>query len=316
MKHYIGIDLGGTNIVAGLVDKNYTILKKLNCKTNAPRPAEEIYSDIVSLCYSLLRSCHITLDEIEWIGVGSPGIINGEVIEYANNLEFHQVPLSSLLEQKMQKKVYLQNDANAAAYGEFLAGAGKGHHSLIAVTLGTGVGGGIIIDDKICSGFNGAGAELGHTIIEANGRLCTCGKQGCLEAYCSATALQKATREAMIEHPESSLWTLCRGELPLITGKTAFDGMRQNDPIAIELVKNFIFHLSIGVSNMVNLLQPEILCIGGGISGEGDAIINPLRKLVDQQTYIHSQERSTQIVTAQLGNDAGLIGAAMLGKQA
>jgi glucokinase len=314
MKYYLGIDLGGTNIAMGLVDESYRILSQISCKTNAPRPAEDICNDIILLYHTLLKNCKLSESDIEWIGIGSPGIIYRDTVSYASNLDFHDVPLSHLLKQRFHKKIFLENDGSAAAYGEFLAGAGKGYHSLVIITLGTGVGGGIIMNDRICSGFNGAGGELGHMIIESNGRKCSCGKNGCLEAYCSASALIKSTKQTMKKHPESILWELCDGDLSAVNGKTAFDGMRRNDPVAAQIVKNFIFHLSIGVSNMINLLQPEIICIGGGISKEGDTIITPLTEYIKQQTY--PTEQTTQIMTAKLGNDAGIIGAAMLGKQA
>ncbi len=314
MTYSIGIDLGGTNIVAGLVEETYHILLKKSCPTLAPRPAEDICRDIAVLCQDLLRDCRMTWADISYVGVGAPGILNSTdgVIEYASNLQFHRVPFAAILGELLDKQVLIENDANAAAYGEFLAGAGRGTHSLVAITLGTGIGGGIIIHDQVYSGHNHAGAEIGHIVIEAKGKPCSCGKLGCFEAYASATALIQQTKESMLQHQDSIMWELCGGDIRQVSGKTAFDGMRRQDGAAKQVVNNFLYYLSVGVANVITILQPEVLCIGGGLSKEGDYILIPLRKLVAQQTIDKEEQKRTKIVAANLGNDAGVIGAAML----
>ena len=238
------------------------------------------------------------------------------MIEYSNNLQWYNVPLAAKLEEGLGIRAYIENDANAAAYGEYLAGAGKGCSSLVAITLGTGVGGGVILDGKILTGFNFGGAELGHTVIEVDGRPCTCGRRGCFEAYSSATGLINLTKEAMEAHRDSKMWELCDGDANRANGRTAFDGMRAGDAAAKAVVDLYIKYLSVGIANMINIFQPQILCIGGGISKEGDTLIQPLTRLVNENNYVHDPERQTKIMPAALFNDAGLIGAAMLGLEA
>jgi len=208
------------------------------------------------------------------------------------------------------KPVSLKNDGNAAALGELVAGCGKGKSSLIAVTIGTGVGGGVILNNTIIEGFNGAAGEVGHIIIEAGGRPCGCGSCGCFETYCSATALIRDTKEAMAAHPESILHTLAPTPDD-VNGKTAFDGMRLGDETASAVVENFISMLAVGVSSLIQLLQPEIICIGGGVAAEGDYLLLPLREKVVAKTLAGADGMRTTIVAATLGNDAGIIGAAV-----
>lgn len=317
MKYYLGIDLGGTNIVAGVVDQDCNVIVKQKVKTKMPRPAEEIIEDMAIVARKAVESAGLTMEQIENVGVGTPGTANKKtgVVEYSNNLQWDNVDLVGLLEKKLEKKVYIENDANAAAFGEYLSGAGKGYNSLVAITLGTGVGGGVITDGKILTGFSFAGAELGHTVIVAHGKRCTCGRHGCLEAYASATGLIALTKEAMKQDHYSAMWDICEADLEKVNGKTAFDGMRVKDQTAQRVVDSYIDYLSIGVANFINVFQPEILCIGGGICKEGDTLIKPLTEKVIHQTYARKEENRTKIVVAKLGNDAGLIGAAMLGNE-
>lgn len=315
MKYYIGIDLGGTNIVAGVVNENYEIVAKASCKTNCPRPADEIMDDMAEMARKAAVQAEIPLADIEWIGVGSPGVADTEtgMIVFANNLGFYDVPLRDGLKQRLGKTVYIGNDANAAAFGEFMAGAAKGSRNMIAITLGTGVGGGIVLDSKIYTGFNFAGAELGHMTLVANGRPCSCGRNGCFEAYASATALIDFTKEAMEANPDSKMWALCGGDISKVSGRTAFDGMRAGDKAAKEVTDRYIGYFSEGIISIVNIFQPEIVCVGGGISKEGDILLDPVRKLLKTECYSRFCKKQPRIVTAKLGNDAGVIGAALLG---
>lgn len=313
MNYYIGIDLGGTNIVAGVVNDNYEIIAKASIPTKSPRPADEILADMARVSEMAVEKAGITMAEVESVGVGTPGTANKVtgIIEYSNNLRFDNVPMVEVLEKLLNKKVYIENDANAAAFGEYLAGAGKGCDSLVAITLGTGVGGGVITDGKILTGFSYAGAELGHMVIVAHGRSCTCGRDGCLEAYCSATGLINITKEAMEADKSSKMWEISEKE-GKVSGRTAFDGMRAGDATAAKVVDEYIDYLGIGVANIINIFQPQVLCIGGGICKEGDTLIKPLIEKVVPQTYARKEENRTRIVTAELGNDAGVIGAALL----
>ena len=315
MKYYIGIDLGGTNIVAGVVNENYEIVAKAKCKTACPRPADEIMDDMAGMAREAAETAGVPLTEVEWVGVGSPGIADTEtgVIVFANNLGFHDVPLREGLKQRLGKTVYIGNDANAAAFGEFMAGAARGSENMIAITLGTGVGGGIVLNSKIYTGFNFAGAELGHMTLVAGGRPCSCGRNGCYEAYASATAHNAFTKEAMEANPDRKMWELCGGDISRVSGRTAFDGMRAGDKAAKEVTDRYIGYFSEGIISIVNIFQPEIVCVGGGISKEGDILLAPVRELLKTECYSRFCKKQPQIVTAKLGNDAGVIGAALLG---
>ncbi len=311
----LGIDLGGTNIVAGVVDENYKIVATAKRKTNCPRPAEEIVEDMAAVALEAIANAKLSVEDIESAGVGSPGSINPTdgIVVYANNLGFFDLPLSNLLKEKTGIDFYLDNDANAAAYGEFLAGAGKGTNDFVMITLGTGVGGGVIIGGKMLTGSNYAGAELGHTVIDINGQMCNCGRQGCWEAYASATALIRQTKQAMIKYPESAMWKIADGNIDAVNGLTAFDAMRQGDEAGKAVVDKYIYYISVGLANNINIFQPEIICIGGGISKEGDNIIIPLQKIVDGENYARLIPKKAVVKAAELGNDAGIIGAAYLG---
>ena len=217
-----------------------------------------------------------------------------------------------MLSERVGKKFYVDNDANAAAYGEFIAGAGKGTNNFVAITLGTGVGGGVIIDRKIFSGSNGAGAELGHTVIQMNGEPCSCGRNGCWEAYASATALIRQTRQAMLRYPESVMWKLCEGSLDRISGLTAFNAMRSGDAAGKMVVEQYIRYIAVGIANVINIFQPDVVCIGGGVSKEGDTLTTPIKEFVMGENYARNLATKTVIKTADLGNNAGIIGAAFL----
>ena len=323
MRHYLGIDLGGTNIAAAVLDEEYRIVASASRKTACPRPAEAIMDDMVATAQEAAQKAGISLKELDYIGVGCPGSIDPEegIIRYANNLAFYDVRMGQYLSDRFGRPVLVENDANAAAYGEFLAGAacdtqetdGQEVRNFIAITLGTGVGGGVIIDRRIYSGSNHAGGELGHMVIREDGRLCTCGRQGCWEAYASATGLITTTKEAMQANPSSQLWKLVEGDLSKVNGRTAFDGMRAGDETGAQVVQAYIRSLATGISNIVNIFQPDLLSLAGGISKEGDTLLVPLREIVEREDYARFGARRCRITVAKLGNDAGVIGAALLG---
>ena len=310
----LGIDLGGTNIVAGVVDENYNIIATAKRKTNCPRPAEEIVADMAAAALEAVENAGLKLQDIEAAGVGSPGSIDPEngMVCTSNNLDFTMVPLAQMLKDKTGIDFYLENDANAAAYGEFIAGAGKGAKNFIMITLGTGVGGGIIINGKIYSGSDFAGGELGHTVILADGEGCTCGRKGCWEAYASATALIRQTKRKMAECKDSKMWELVNGDINAVSGRTSFDAMRQGDKAGAEVADQYIKYISIGIANNINIFRPEILAIGGGISKEGDNLLVPLREKLKGNIFAYNSKMQTEVVAAKLGNDAGIIGAAYI----
>lgn len=310
----IGIDLGGTNIKVGVVDERCEIIGKSNIKTNLPRPSEEIAESIAEGVKLACEDAGIQISEVNSIGIGTPGTANRNtgVVLYSCNLDFHNFALGKILSDKLGTEVFVENDANAAAFGEVVNGAGKGYKNVVVVTLGTGVGGGIIIDGKIYTGFNFCGAELGHTVIEYGGRPCGCGRKGCFEAYSSATALIRMTKEAMEADRNTKMWELCENSLDNVDGKTAFDGMRAGDAAAENVVRTYINYLGCGLTNIVNTFQPELLLIGGGICKEGENLTLPLRKIIEEESYCIDPNRSTKLDIAKLGNDAGIIGAAYL----
>ena len=310
----IGVDLGGTNIAVGVINDNYEIIGRGKMKTAMPRPAKDILTDIVACIRMACDDAGISTDEIRSVGIGTPGTVNKAtgVIEYANNLQFDKVPAVAILKEMLDVPYYLENDANAAALGEAMAGAGVGKKSFVAVTLGTGVGGGIVVDGKVWSGCNGAGGELGHIVIDLDGVPCNCGRIGCWEQYASATALVRQTKAMMLEHPESKMWELAEGDIENVGGRTAYDAMRLGDECAIQVVKKYERYVAIGTVNIINAMQPEMICFGGGISNEGETLLQPVRELIAKCRYSRYCKVQTEICRAKLGNDAGIIGAALL----
>ncbi len=311
----IGVDLGGTNIAVGLINEKMEIISRSNTKTNIPRPAEEIFADIVKCAKDVVSKAGIEMSEVASIGIGTPGSCDKKngVILYANNLYFDNVPAAELVNKELPGiPVYIENDANCAALGEALAGSGKGKKSFIAVTLGTGVGSGIVFDGQVLTGCNDAGGELGHMTIKFDGEPCNCGRIGCWERYASATALVNQTKAAMLEHKDSVMWQLASGDVENAGGRTAFDAMRIGDKWGTEVVNNYIRYIAVGTTNIVNIFQPEMICFGGGICNEGETLLAPIREHVARERYSKKQEVQTEICRATLGNDAGIIGAACL----
>ena len=310
----IGIDLGGTNIVASVVDDKYNIIATSKTPTSAPRTADEIFDDIAMVSQEAVQKAELTMADIDSVGMGTPGTVNGEgIIEFANNLGFNNVPAKQMLIERLGiDRVFIENDANCAALGEAYAGVGNGAKDFVAVTLGTGVGSGVIVDGKIVNGVNFAGGECGHMVIVVDGEQCSCGRKGCWEAYASATALIRQTKMAMEEYPDSYMHQIAEAE-GKVSGRTAFDAMRKGDIAGIKVVDQYIKYVACGLINLVNALQPEIICIGGGICNEGETLMKPLRRFVQAERYSIHSKIQTKIVKAELGIDAGVIGAAILG---
>ena len=310
----IGVDLGGTNIAVGVVTEDLKIIGRGKVKTKCPRPAEEIFDDIAVAIDMAVKDAKISMDEVISVGVGTPGSVNKSngYIEFANNLDFNKVPAKEMLEARIGKTVYLDNDANCAALGEAIAGVGKGVGNFVAVTLGTGVGSGIIVNGKIVSGVNYAAGEMGHMVICVDGEQCNCGRRGCWEQYASATALIAQTKDAMRHDHDSKMWQLVNDNIDAVSGRTAFDAMRMGDKTGKAVVDRYVYYLAAGVINIINALQPEIICIGGGVGHEGETILEPLRTHVKRERYSIYAANQTKIMAAELGNDAGIFGAALL----
>ncbi len=314
----IGIDLGGTNIAAGLVNEEYKIVAKLSTPTLAERGADAIVADIAALCKRICAENGIDIADITAIGIASPGAIDSAngVVKYANNLPFSMLPITKMVSESTGvADVRVENDANAAAWGEAVAGAGKGTTHFVMITLGTGVGGGVIIDGKIYSGFNGIAGELGHTVIEHGGKPCSCGRRGCWEAYSSATGLINMTKEKLEEcerEGRATLMTELVAKKGKVSGVTAFEAMRKGDAAGAEVVDKYVGYLACGLTNLVNIFQPEVISIGGGVSNEGQSLVDMLLPTIRKEQYGGNLPPLTEIRIAELKNDAGIIGAALL----
>ncbi len=307
---YIGIDLGGTNIAAGVVDRSGKLICKRSVPTLKERHYSEIIKDMAALARTVAADAKLDDTDIEAVGIGCPGTIDSArgMVVYSNNIKMHNVPLADEFRSYVDVPVNIENDANAAAYGEYIAN-GNGAKSYIFMTLGTGVGGGIIINGQIYRGFNCAGAEIGHSSIVMDGVPCTCGRRGCLESYASVTALIQQTKDKMAQCPDSVMhgWVAKRGN---VSGRTSFECAKMGDKAATEVKEQYIRYIAEGVCNMINIFQPEMLVIGGGISKEGDELLIPIKEFVKRNDYNKCMPR-TQIKIAELFNDAGIVGAAM-----
>lgn len=314
--YYLGIDIGGTNLSVGVVDENYRVIGRGSRRSHVPRPIDEFCDDIAAAALDAVADAGLTLADFETCGIGCPGVINSKtgIVEYSNNLHYSNIPLSEMISKRLSGlKTYIDNDANAAALGEVLAGAAKGAGSALVITIGTGIGGGIIVDNKIYSGCNGVAGEIGHTLLVKNGNLCTCGRHGCFETYASAIALKKQTAQAMRDNPDSLMWTLVDAP-EKVSGRTPFEAMRMGDKAAAAVVEQYFDYLADGITDIINILQPEVVCLGGGISKEGDALLGPLDKLIAERRFCRGNVPQPRLVCAQLANDAGIIGAALIPK--
>ncbi|MCL2253884.1 MAG: ROK family glucokinase [Lachnospiraceae bacterium] len=308
---HIGVDVGGTNLVAGVVNKKGEILAKAKCPTGGADGTDAVINDILKLISAACLNAGFDEKEILSIGLGIPGPVDnnkGEVI-YCANIPFANVPLAKIIRAKWDVPVHLLNDADAAAYGEAYAGSAKGCSDMMLVTLGTGIGGGIVADGKIYSGFNQIGGEIGHMVIEYEGRKCNCGRNGCWEKYAAASALVTLTKEQMERDKDSALWRIAPEPMQ-VDGRTAFIAAREGDASGQAVVSLYLNYLACGLSNVINIFQPEIICLGGGVSNEGDNLLLPLQEIVKNLTFRHPT-RNTEIRIASLGNDAGIIGAAL-----
>ena len=314
--YYLGVDLGGMSIKAGVVNGNGEILHSDKVHTGRERYYTHIIKDMADLCKAVVTEAGLDIKDIESIGVGSPGIPNKKqgILISSNNLNFTNVPIKDELQKYFDLPVYLDNDANVAALAESVAGASHEVDHSVLITLGTGIGGGVIIDNKIYSGFNDAGSELGHMCIVHEGIQCSCGRKGCFEKYASASALISQTKEAIEKNPGSRMAEMVEGNLDKVDARTAFDTQKLGDETADKVVKEYIEYLADGVMNIVNMLFPEVIVIGGGVGNEGENLFVPLREAMKKREYTHDVP-ATKIKGAEMGNKAGIVGAAMLGRK-
>ena len=313
---YIGVDLGGTATKIGIVDENGSIVAKGSVPTRAKDGYEIIVNDMAVLIKKLLSDNNIKADDIKSIGIGAPGSIDNKkgVIIYSENIIMRDAPVCDEMRKYFDLPVYIDNDANCAALGEYYALDNKDIECFVAITHGTGVGSGIIINGKIYTGFNGVAGEFGHTTIDINGIDCNCGRKGCWENYASATALIRETVKAGKENPDSILAKLIAENGEKANGKIPFDAAQAGDPIGEKVVDEYLKYVAIGLVDVINILRPEVIVIGGGVSNQGEGMLNPIKDYVYNHVYGKDSSARTDIRVAKLGNDAGTIGAAFLGK--
>lgn len=306
---YIGIDVGGTNLKAGLVDESGKLCAVSRIPLDFQSP-EQFAKTLTVLALQVMQEGSASRSDIEYVGIGIPGAVQGGNILFTANIPMRNVPLESLFRQHLDLPVLLANDADCAAAGEYLCGAGKGTRDFIVLTLGTGVGGGFILNGKLYTGMGCAG-EVGHMVIHPGGLACNCGRNGCLEAYASATGLVHLARARMQQHPESLLHTLAQqGKLE---GRTIFNAAQQGDACALSVCHNYAQDLAAGVTDLVNLLHPQVIALGGGVAAApDDLLLTPVQQYVDTHSYCRYVQRYTRITHAVMGNDAGIVGAALL----
>lgn len=313
-KFKIGIDLGGTNIKVGIINQQNQLLGHISTPTGVGRPYQKIIADMSKAISQLLQELKISISDCQSLGIGSPGIIDSKtgVILYSNNLYWDNVPVAKELQQFFDLPIHVSNDANCAALGEVLAGSAKGCTNAILLTLGTGIGGGVIVDGKIFEGGFAGATEIGHMVLSVDGVPCTCGRRGCFETYASATALIRETKEAANNHPESIILNLCNDDIDAIDGITPFAAAQQGDPAAMQVVENYIKYLSEGIVNLVNIFRPEKIIVSGGVCNQGDNLLAPVNQYVKRFCYAGEKGFIPPVVKASLGNHAGMIGAASL----
>lgn len=305
---FIGIDVGGTNLRAGLVDEKGAVIATEGVPLGIFQDEDAFAAQLAELARKVMEKAGVSAGEIEYAGIGIPGAVAEGKILYTCNIPMKNVSIEKLFRAHLDLPVLLENDANCAAVGEYFCGAGRGTRNFLAVTLGTGIGGGVILGGKLYTGMGSAG-EIGHMVIQSGGRPCTCGRSGCWETYASATGLIHMTAEAIEHHPES----LMAKSGIRVDGRTAFDAAFQKDETALDVCRGYVSCLAAGLVNLINILQPETIALGGGVAGAPDQLLLwPLRKIAEEQCYGSHTGKMTKIIKAQMGNDAGIVGAALL----
>lgn len=312
---YIGIDVGGTGIQMGVVNEEGVILQKGAIVTRTDLPYQQQIADMAACASETLSKSGYTLDDLKAVGVGIPGVLDPRtgIIPFCTNLGWHNVPFAEEFRKYIDKPVYLDNDATVAGLAESVAGKTKGSSSSVFITLGTGVGGGIIINGKVWSGAHGIGSEIGHMIMELDGEPCSCGNHGCLERYCSATAIIRMARQAVAVHPESMIMELASHDAAKINAKIVFDAARESDPVAVKVFRRYVSNLAQAIVTIIHIIDPEMIALGGGVSKAGDFLLNAVKAEIPKYLLYKTMPYS-DVVIAELGPDAGIIGAAMLGR--
>lgn len=314
MKYYLGLDVGGTNLAAGVIDENCRMLSRVSIPAGAKRDIDAITADMAKVSQMAVEKAGMKWSDFSSWGIGMPSYVNPktQLLVHANCFRWKQVPIYSYLEQRIPLPVFIENDANCAALGETLAGSAKGYANVLMLTLGTGLGGGIILNGKIYAGADQMGAELGHTKLVYKGRQCTCGQFGCAESYCSASALIHQAKEALMGNADSVMLDLCDHDLSKIEGRTVFAALEKGDVTAQKVLDQYVEYLSCALSTFIAVFRPEIIILGGGVANAGKALCEPLKERLKVNTFAGDEIGVPDIMTAACGNDAGIIGAAML----
>ncbi len=311
----VGVDIGGMSVKVGIVNEEGKIVCESRVKTAGT--SNQVISNMAKQISSLLSEQNLTVRDILGIGIGCPGAVTSEtgVVDYLPNLGWENVPIASELKKYFDTEIKISNDANVATLAEVIYGSAKKYNNCVMFTLGTGVGGGIVLDKKLFEGGCSKGAELGHTTLFLDGEPCSCGRRGCIECYTSATALIKQTKRSMMENRDSIMWDYAEGDIDKVNGKTAFECAKKGDKAATKVVDTYVYYLAESMLNFFNIFRPDAFIIGGGISGQGDYLVDKLKAYCERFDYGYKKAPKTEIITATLGNDAGIIGAAALLKQ-
>lgn len=314
--YYIGIDLGGTHMAAGIVNEEGVIVAKAETPTLVGRAYQEIIADMAACIRAAMDSANIGEDDVHSVGIGIPGIADqktGRVI-FCTNLGWRDIPLREELQKHFNKPVFIDNDATVAGWAEYQAGVSRGCDTCVFLTLGTGVGAGIVINGRIWSGAHGAATELGHLTMEVDGENCTCGKSGCTERYCSATAIIRMAKEACALHPDCEIMQKCNGDINKINAKIVIDAAKEGDDIARRVFGRYAKYLTIAINNVISFLDPDMIVLGGGVSHAGQFLLDAINERLPKYLMYPTLE-TPAIALAELGNNAGIIGAALLGRQ-
>ena len=312
---YIGIDLGGTNIAVGVVTEEGKILGTCSTKTLSERPYQEIVRDMVTCSMNALKNSGKTIEDVKAIGVGIPGVADqktGYVI-FCTNLGWRNIPLKDEIQKYIDRPVFIDNDATVAGFAESVAGVSKNCQSSVFITLGTGVGAGIVINGKTWSGAHGVGSELGHMTLVADGVPCTCGNDGCVERYTSATAIIRMAKQHCQAYPESEIMRRCGGDPEKINAKTVIDCAKMGDKVAMQVFDRYARYLAMTINNITAFLDPEMIVLGGGVSHAGQFLLDAVEERLPR-FLMYKTLPSPKITLAELGNEAGIIGAALLGR--
>ena len=319
MKYYLGLDVGGTNLAAGVVTEDYKIISRATTPSGAGRSVDEIVQSMAEVSREAIAKAGLKESDFDYWGIGMPSYVNPKtnLLVHANCFGWRNVPILDYMRKHMNLPPVTENDANCAAFGEILAGAGKNFSKAIVLTLGTGFGSGIILDRKIYTGADNMGGELGHTKLVYNGKQCTCGQYGCMESYCSARALAEMAREAIAAEPERNtlMMEMCGGNPEELTVYQIFESWKQADAMATELVEQYVSYLCAGMSTFITIFRPEIIILGGGVANAGDEFLKLVNDRLEVNTFAGAEIGVPKVIRAELGNDAGIIGAAMLGRQ-